>query len=196
MTDGTAMCSVMTKSTPASMPCLKARNSWASTSSAGLSIQAQPGLAGHLLDVAAAGEMLGRGQHAVVVIAADVGPDHAAEQVQVAAEGADALGRVVGAPGDVDDRRVGQMDAHGPALDGAGRSRPVHEVLGAGGGEGHVGRVFARARHLLARAAFEVGGDEERDLGFFLEAVEEVGDVARRPAVEDEHAHAVVAGQA
>ena len=49
VTEGTAMCSVMTKSTPASMPSLKARNSWASTSAAGLSIQAQPGLPGMFL---------------------------------------------------------------------------------------------------------------------------------------------------
>ena len=46
VTDGTAMCSVMTKSTPASIPSLKARNSSDSTSLAGLLIQAQPGFAG------------------------------------------------------------------------------------------------------------------------------------------------------
>ena len=48
---------------------------------------------------------------------------------------------------------------------------------------------------LLARPALEVGGDEKRDRGRLLQAIEEMGDVARRPAVEDEHAQPVVAGE-
>lgn len=144
--------------------------------------------------VAATGEVLGRRQHATIAVAADVGPDHAAQQVQVAAEGADALGRVVGADGDIDNGRVSQVDAHGPALNGADPSQSVHQLLRSGRGESHIGREFAGACDLLTGSALEVGRHQEGDGGLLLETVQQMRDVPRRPAVEHEHAHTEFAG--
>ncbi len=148
--------------------------------------------AGHQLDVAAAGIVLGRREHAVVLIAADVGRGQPSEQVEVGAERADAEDRVVRLRLHVDDGRVGEVDADRAALGRADAADLVGQVLRADSGQRHVGGELRGTGELLARSTLEVGRHEERHVGFGLQPVQEIGRVVRRATVDDEPAHAVV----
>ncbi len=73
--------------------------------------------------VAVAGEMLGRGDHAVVLAPSDEGVGDAATSAGVLADGPGVDDRIVGIDVDVDDRRIGHVDAQGPAFEGR---HPAH----------------------------------------------------------------------
>ena len=140
-------------------------------------------------------EVLGRGQHPVLLVAPDVGPGQPPQPVDVGAEGADAQDRIIRAGLDVDDGRVGQMDADRPAFERAGLALGVGRLLGIDGREGHVSGEFRRALELLSRAALEVGGNEQGQVGLLLQPVEQAGRVVRGPAVDDEAPDAVFADE-
>ena len=162
----------------------------------GLGDERESGTARHPVDVPPAREVLGRGQHAVVLIAPDVGTDHAPQEVHVAAEGPDAFRGILRIHGNVGDRRVGQMDAHRPALYRADRPDLGGQRLGTGRRKGHVRGELGRAGDLLAGAAFEVRRYEQGQGRFSLEPVEEAGGFSRRPAVDDEPADPELADEA
>ena len=100
---------------------------------------------------AAAGKMFGGGEHAAVHITADIRACQASEQIHVRAERADAFGGVLRLGSQVDDRRVGEAEAHGAPFSGADRSRAIYQVLLAYGGKSHVPRKFRGAGDLLSR---------------------------------------------
>ena len=96
--------------------------------------------------VAVAGEMLGRGDHAVVLAAADEGVGDAADEGRVRADGPGVDDGIVGIDVDVDDRGIGHVDAHGPAFEGRDPAHGVGQILGAGRAEGHERREERRRR--------------------------------------------------
>ncbi len=138
--------------------------------------------------VAVAGEMLGRGDHAVLLDAADEGVGDAADEGRVGADRPGVDDGIVGIDVDVDDRGVGHVDAHGPALEGGDPAHGVGQVLGAGRAERHERREEGRARDPVGRAGLEIGGHEQRDLGQLLEAVGQLGRVVDARRGEEDQA--------
>jgi len=125
--------------------------------------------------VAVAGEMLGRGDHPVLLDAPDEGVGDAADEGRIGADGPGVDDRIVGIDVDVDDRGVGHVDAHGPALEGRGPADLVGQLLGAGRAEGHERREERRVRDPVGRSPLEIGGHEQRHQGPLLEGVGELG---------------------
>ena len=146
------------------------------------------GVARHLLDIAPPGKVLRGREHAILVVAPDIGSDHRAEEVQVPPEGANTLRRILRPPSDIHHRSVGQVDTHGPSFNGCGCCRPVHELFGTGGRERHVGWVLDGSSDLLAGSSLEVGGHQDGNLGFPLQPVQEVSHVPGGAPVQHEHA--------
>ena len=79
--------------------------------------------------VAVAGEVLGRGDHAVILRPPDEGVGDAADEPGVGADGPGVDDGILGVDVDVDDRSVGHMDAHGPAFEGGDAPHAVGQLL-------------------------------------------------------------------
>ena len=132
--------------------------------------------------------MLGRGHHPVLLDAPDEGRADAPDKPGVLADGPGVDDRVVRVDVDVDDRGVGHVDAHGPALERRDPAHFVGQLLGARGPERHERREEGRVRDLVARPSLEVRGHEERDAGQLLEIVGQAGRLVDLPAEQDEPA--------
>ena len=134
--------------------------------------QADVGILGR---IAVAREVLGGGDHPVVLAAANERPREAGDELGRFADGPDVDDGVVGIDVDVHDGRVGLVNAHRPALEGRDPSHPVRQLLRAGSPDRHEGREQGRVRDLVAGPPLEVRGDEKRHFGPGLEEVREVG---------------------
>ena len=129
--------------------------------------------------VAVAGEVLGGREHAALLDPAHVGRRHARHELGVLAERADADHRVLRIHVHVDHRVVVHVDAERPALARADAARALGERRVARRAERHRARHARRALHDVAGAALEVGGEQQRQRGGPLQAVEQRRDRER-----------------
>ena len=122
--------------------------------------------------VAVAGKVLGRRDHAAVPDAADVRAGHVRHELHILAERADVDDRIPGVVVDVDDGIEVDGDAERTALFGRQPSGAIGQLGVSRGADRHRARQPRRAGHHVADAALEVGGREEREVGFALQAIQ------------------------
>ena len=138
--------------------------------------------------VAVAGEVLGRGEHPVVLEAPHLGRHEPAHVGRILAERAGIDDRVGGIVVDVGHRREGQVHADGAALERGDAADVVGGAVAPGRAHAHIGGKQRPAVEPEAGPALEVRGDEQRERRALLQPVELGRDVERRADGHDDAA--------